>query len=400
MTLLSERNVQNKLRFHQNLFTLALIILIIKNMTDSSGLFKKPMWLDNLMVMTFILVIGIKLFTQSYTYARFIAFLLLWVLCAYTCITCKYYYLVYSSLTVCAMQDVDLTKTLAVTCRIKALILAVHTSVYVWDLFFQPWLVTYSYRDNVRRMTFFMGHANTFSMYVCWTLLEYLYSRYKKMHMIELVVVWGINTLVYAFCDSNSSMIIMTFVCLLTFFSKKLKGTAMKVYEAVITFEARYLYAFLSGFFIVLIIGYVNGLFSALFMTLSDLFTGRLLFGAIAYDMKGVSLIGKAISFPEKLYWRGHWIDSMVFDNCYIWMFVCYGVVYLILISAVFMRLGKKMTLIDKIFIVSYALYTMMEAYVMNTGLVFPLLILGPYIMASQGKEVNRAAKKEVKRYE
>ena len=64
------------------------------------------------------------------------------------------------------------------------------------------------------------------------------------------------------------------------------------------------------------------------------------------------------------------------------------------------MRLGKKMTLIDKIFIVSYALYTMMEAYVMNTGLVFPLLILGPYIMASQGKEVNRAAKKEVKRYE
>ena len=116
------------------------------------------------------------------------------------------------------------------------------------------------------------------------------------------------------------------------------------------------------------------------------MFTGRLLFGAVAYDEKGFSLIGKLVEFPEKQYWNGHWIDGMIFDNSYIWLFISYGVVYLILISLAFIVYSRYMTNLEKIYVVAYALYTLMEIYVINTALVFPLLIVGYYMTNAEAR--------------
>ncbi|SKB64103.1 hypothetical protein SAMN06296386_103111 [Lachnospiraceae bacterium] len=375
---LKERNQENRIRFRQNLFTGAMVILAIKNVTDSSFIMRKPGILDNAMILAFMALIGIKLLTQRYTWQKMLMSVALVSVCTYTCIKCSYFYLVFTSLIICAMQDVDLKKTLRATSYVKMLLLSVHVLVYTYDLFARPWKVIYSYRTGGNpRMTFYQGHANTFAMYVCWTSLEFLYANEERLKTWHIGVVWFVNYIFYNFCDSNTSFIVSTFTCLLLVVRKILKNRSLQRFENIIAFLSRYLYGFLSVFFVGIIIGYVNGLFEQAFKVLDKLFTGRLLYGAVAYDLRGISWIGKAVWFDPKIYWRGHWIDAMIFDNCFIWMFISYGVIYLVLISIAFAYYGKKMSTVDKIFVLVYTMYTVMEAYVMNAAICFPLMLVG-----------------------
>ncbi len=378
MQSLRERNQENRIQFYQNLFTAAMVTLAVKNVTDSSIILRKPALLDNALIMLFMALIGIKLMTQRYTWQKFILSVVLVGISTYTCIKCSYFYLIFTSLAICAMQGIDLKKTLKYTSYTKMLLLSIHVMVYVHDLILKPWKVTYSYRTGGDpRMTFYQGHANTFAMYVCWTSLEFLYSHEEKLKWWHIILVWLVNFTFYNFCDSNTSFIVSTLTCLLLIIKKGLKDRPREVFENVISFVSKYLYGILSIFFVGIIIGYVDGLFEDIFNTLDKFFTGRLLYGAVAFDLKGMSWFGKQVWFDDKLYWRGHWIDSMIFDNCFIWMFISYGVFYLALISIAFIYYNRQLSLVDKIFIFVYTLYTIMEAYVMNAAICFPLLLIG-----------------------
>ncbi len=386
----SKENENNRQFFQQMLFTAAMVVLAIKNITDSSVIIQKPGMIDNLLIMAFTAFIGIKLMTQKYTYFSLVFSIILFMVSVYTCIKCYYFYLYFTSLLLCAIQDVDFQKVLNVTWKVKAFLLGIHVLAYATDAVIQPWKLTYSYRDGVQRMTFYQGHANTFAMYLCWISLEYLYSSFERLTYLNIGIVWLINFFFYQFCDSNTAMITVTFACILILCCKVLHGSRKEIFEKIITVVSKYLYAFLSIFFVSIIIGYVNGLFVPVFEFFDDLFTGRLLYGAVAYDLKGISFFGKSFSFDSKTYWRGHWVDGMIFDNCFIWMMISYGIVYLVLISLGCIIFNSKMTVRDKIFILLYTMYTVMEAYVMNAAICFPLLILGIHMTRHVEKE-NRA---------
>lgn len=395
---LVERNAKNRQNFIQMLYTCALLLLAFKNITDSSAIMVKPGVLDDIIIILFTAIIGVKLITQRYTYAKFIFSIALFLLCVYTCIKCYYFYLYFTALLFIGIQDVDLSKSLNIVWKFKAFLISIHVIAYVSKLVVNPYSVPYSYRNGVQRMTFYQGHANTFSMYICWISMEFLYSNFKKLTPLKLGVVWLINYFFYIFCDSNTALTIVTMACILIWISM-VKGRVFKYYEILIKILSKYLYLFLSVFFATVIIGFVNGLFSNIFETLDQLFTGRLLYGAVAYDLSGLSLFGKVAQFDSKIYWRGHWIDGMIFDNCYIWMMVSYGIVYLVLISLAAIIFNSKMDLKDRIFIILYSFYTIMEAYVMNAAICFPLLIFGMYYTQSKEKKLS-ASMKRIKKKE
>ncbi len=385
----SKENENNRQAFQQMLFTLAMVFLAIKNITDSSFIMQKPAMLDNLLIMGFTAVIGIKLMTQKYTYSSMFFSIVLFLISIYTCIKCFYFYLYFTSLLLCAIQNVDFQKVLSITWKVKAFLLSIHVLTYAFDAVVRPWKLTFSYRDGVQRMTFYQGHANTFAMYLCWVSLEYLYSKFERLTYLNIGIVWLINYFFYMFCDSNTAMTTVTAACVLTALTKILHGKKKEIFELVLSFVSKYLYAFLSIFFVTIIIGYVNGLFASVFEYFNTLFTGRLLYGAVAYDLKGISIFGKSISFDSKIYWRGYWVDGMIFDNCFIWMMISYGIVYLVLISIGCIIFNSRMTVREKIFILLYTMYTVMEAYVMNAAICFPLLILGVHMTRHVAKGPN-----------
>ncbi len=390
---LVERNIKNRQNFIQLLYTCALLILAFKNITDSSVIIRKTDLLDNIIIIIFTGIIGVKIITQRYTYLKFIFSIALFCLCVYTCIKCYYFYLYFTALLFIGIQDVDLEKALNIVWKFKAFLIAIHVFTYTKDFISNPYSVPYSYRNGVQRMTFYQGHANTFSMYVCWISMEYLYSNYKKLNPIKLVLLWLINYFFYLFCDSNTALTIVTIACILIYISL-IKRDFIKYYELLVKFFSKYLYGFLSIFFVTIIIGFVNGLFTSMFDTLNEMFTGRLLYGAVAYDLKGLSIFGKNITFDSKLYWNGYWIDGMIFDNCYIWMMVSYGIAYLVLISLAAIAFNSRMDTRDRIFIILYSLYTIMEAYVMNAAICFPLLILGMYFTGKREPAISAGMKR------
>ena len=115
--------------------------------------------------------------------------------------------------------------------------------------------------------------------------------------------------------------------------------------------------------------------------------TGRLMYGACAYDMRGFSIIGKQLIFPRKFFWFDRWMDGMVFDNSYIWLFVSYGVVFMVLICVGLFAIRKRLTTLEAIMIISYCLYGVMENYILNSVLCFPILFVGKYIFAGNKKK-------------
>jgi hypothetical protein len=80
------------------------------------------------------------------------------------------------------------------------------------------------------------------------------------------------------------------------------------------------------------------------------------------------------------LFWHGYWIDEVYMDNGYISMIVKDGIVYMILIGIAIAVVSSRLAVYEKIFIFAYALYTLMEAYALNTSFVFPMLIVGRYL--------------------
>lgn len=376
MKSLAEKNKE----LHQNLFDLGVIILIIKNICDSSDILGiRPEIVDMIFILTFLGLIGWKLMTQSYTKWQVCLLVVLILLCAYSCVRMSFFYLIFTILCIAGIQDVDLKISMNRSARTKLVIIAAHALIYFACIFVAPQLVTYSYRvGGVPRYTFFIGHANTFGMYTLWAVLELIFSNYEKLSVIKVWLLWLLLFVTYLFTDSNTGMIVGTTCAVLVTIMKIWPDIEYKLYN----YLAGRLFTIFSIIFIITSVSYTKlsgGLLIA-YKAFNAALTGRLMFGACAYDLKGFSIIGKQLSFPKKFYWYDRWMDGMVFDNSYIWLFVSYGIVFMILIAVGFYLIRRRLTAIEAVMIISYCLYGVMENYILNSVLCFPILLIGKYI--------------------
>ncbi|MDO5292481.1 MAG: hypothetical protein Q4F05_06995 [bacterium] len=370
--------MEQKRTLEQQLYTIAFMGLAVKNILDSSLLFKRPEWVDTMLLLLFFGVIIAKLGMQSYTKKQILSFTFFGLICIYTCFKMKYFYLIFSFLGIIAVQNVNLKDVMKYTSYTKTVMILIHVIGYILATLTHSSKVYLVVRNGVARHFFFLGHPNTFSMYVLWASLEYLYAKYDEIKTPKIMFVYGINLLTYYFTNSNTGLMVSTLVVFFILLDKMGK----KKIVSIIGPMSKYSFAIFSVFFPGLCVMYtrLSGTMLEFYNSLNEFFTGRLLYGAYVYDVYGLSILGKVIKFPEKSHWRGHWLDTMVFDNAYIWLFVMYGSVYLVILSVAFILIAKKTTTQEKIFIVGLALYGIMEAYVINASSAFPLLFIGKYI--------------------
>ena len=202
--------MQKDKALQQQLYTIAFVVLSIKNVLDSSHLFSRPEWLDTLFLLTFFACMGWKFFLQRYTVKSLIITGVFGLLFAYISVRMSYFFLLFSFCGIAGMQDVDLKKVLRFTSITKILMILLHVIPYLVTLVILPEQIVYVYREGVQRHYFYIGHPNTFSMYVGWTLLEFTFAFYESISTIGLVIFWLINFVVYRFTDSNTSIIVAT----------------------------------------------------------------------------------------------------------------------------------------------------------------------------------------------
>lgn len=386
MIRLPNRTSEESIEYENRIYLLGVMCFWIKALIDFSEILKRfQKFVDIPLLLLFIGLMVFKIIRQSYDKKTLIMSGAIVGICAITYLRVNYLYLICSVLCILAAQNVDFDRILKMSYRIKGTFIAIHVVLYAIARVVMPSAISYSYRGTggLPRTQFFLSHANTFSMFLVWTIFEYLFVNYSIVTWKNILACWAIILFFYKFTDSNTMIIASTVVVVGMLCMKYWRG------HKVISFISKYCCLICAIVFPVLIAIYtkLSGAALELWLQLDEIFTGRLLYGAVVYDLKGWTLLGKTHSFEAKTFWRGHWFDGIGCDNIYVWMFVCYGYLELLMVAFAFIRMNKYAADKEKIFIIAFVIYGIMEAYVTNALFCFPLLFIGKYFWENANKE-------------
>lgn len=366
-----------KIEYHNRLYLIAYMAIAIKGWIAYSEVFRQYQWISDIVLTAlFMIVIIYKIMVQDYSRKSLVMIAVWGLLCVYTYYKAHYYFLIASFFCIVGAEYVDFKKVLKVSCYSKIAFIGLHLFLFLIFLLFSPSSIHYSYRahSGIPRYTFLLSHANTFSMLFVWTIFEYIYVNYKKISNISIVICGFLIWFFYLFTDSNTSIITGAIVVILTLVTKNVKKDRYFLLDWI----SKYLFLICSVVFPFLVAVYtrLSGSLLSIWEKIDDVFTGRLLYGALVYDTYGYSLFGRTLYFAKKTFWRGHWFDGIGCDNTYVWMFVCYGYAQLLIFAVAFILINKKISIEAKIFLIAYAAFGVMEAYIINATLCFPLLFL------------------------
>lgn len=376
------RDLYKNIPLQQQLYTIAYVILVVKSFLDSSQLWRRPEILDSLLLCSYFGLIFLKLFMQDYNWKMIAGMILLGLPCVFTCFKISYFTILFTFTLIIGLQHVDYKKTLNAVSNTKLLILGIHVLVYIVVYIVAPQTLHFSYRTaGEARHYFYMGHANTFSAYLVWAMIEKLYANYERITYRHIWFVWAVYFTFYQFTDSNTSLIVTTICCVLMSIDKGKKELLRKP----MTTLSQYTYGILAIFFTFMASGYTKfgGGLLVVFNFLNDFFTGRLLFGAYLYNVFGPTPLGQIVYLNGTTYWYGHWIDTLVIDNCYLMLLEYYGWFYMLVLAVAFMIIMSKkgpFGNIERIIIFAYTYFSVMENYATNAVLCFPLIFIGVYV--------------------
>lgn len=396
----TSNNVSKKrIEYNTYIYTVAVMSMLARLLFIYSGLINTwfPSFILLGMNLLFLFLLAYKIiFLQTYNKKNLFVIGVFLVILAISYSYTKYETLIYTAAAMIAMQNVDLKKVLSYTYKFRAVFIGIHTIAYAIVYKVNPSMIDFDYRfgdtTSRPRHNFLLGHANIVAMLISWTVLEYMYVNYEKLNKKKIFVLWLVNFIYYQFTNSNSSMIVVTVVSILIILSKENK----KVIDKIISGMSKYFFAFCSVVFPMLCVVYtsLSGPLLEAWNNLSYFFSGRLLYGACAYNISGISWIGKRITYiNQKTYWHGNWFDGMVFDNTYILFFVSYGYIALLFLALLFIKSDKCTSKEDKIMLIVCAVYTMMENYVLNSIFCFAIVILGKVYFSKINGGKNESAK-------
>ena len=393
------------LAYKNFIYYLAYLIIVLKAFYAYTEFFKPfdtKLILNAGNLLLFIFLAYKVLFLQRYSVKQIFIFLILAIICFITDRKTNMFMFLPDFLLIISTEDIDFKNVIKKIYKIEAFILIMHFIVYAFLWFFNRSSLNFTVRletsgELTVRHQLLLSHANIVSMITLWTILGFLYSEYETLNIKRILLAWLSYYILYQFTDSNSGLLILSFVTILMIS----KYFFENITESIVTFLSRYLYIILALFFnfLMVIFTKLSAVGREVWLSINDFFTGRLLFGAYAYDTNGFTLLGRTIP-NRKVFWQGMWLDTAPCDNAYMWMSVGYGLVYTILIGYIFWKYSKNARFEEKLMIIAYSLYTMMELYVTYMYFSFPVIMIFGYYWKQNNnkKQISRSQKWNLKR--
>ena len=369
----------------EKMYTVGFISILLRLLFSYSDIIQLPGAVDSLLLGVFVVCMLLVLIEEELTRFQIFAVVALGVLCAYSYTKMDNYYLLVTYFCMAASKGINLNYVLGWSYKVRATVLTVHVAAYIFTLITNPESIEYVYRYGVLRHSFFMSHANTFSMFLIWTIFEYLYVNYEKLNVPRLVIVALINATLNYFTLSTTNTIISVVVLVLIVMEKFIPKWKM----GIVRWFVKYAYAILGVFFCLISVYYTqfNSTLLSMYNWLNDFFTGRLIYGAYMYDKYGATIFGNTLALRDKDYWKGYWFNGIACDNAYMWHLVSFGLIFLVILSLLFLAVGKNISRKDAIFLSVYSMYAITEIYVTNAVFCFSLIVLAQYAFNIDYKE-------------
>ncbi len=366
-----------------HLYYISLVLLIFKIYYSTSQIFQIPNILSKTITFTIIILLLGKIYLEKYTLKQWKYIVLIILVAGYTSIRINEYNIILTTLMIIGIKNVDLKKILKVILYSNIVMISLHIVIYIIFLYVNPdFIIFYYAKDGTVRHSFMLGHPNYVSLIIISTYLDYEYlTYYDKKNKMQYII--GILIMILlGFTTRSRTAMLMIGLIMGLFFVAKLnikKEFKTKTLQKI----SKYIFATIALVtFFSLCLG--SGEYTVIDKKIDNIISGRIWYMEKGFILNRMTILGQGIPYENQ---------GIVLDNLYGKSVINYGVVYLFVLSLLFIENNKNMEDRDNIAMIIFAIYSISEALMTNTTLAIPLLILGDCIFNRSIENGNKERK-------
>lgn len=358
------------------LYYIAIFILTWQLILQDSRIFTIPEPFTIILKITAILLLIIKLYNQKYTIKELFIYLFFGLICAIVSFITKEYVIILSYLLIIGIKNVEIKSALKINCYTKIIMLLLHIVIYIINVKIGVVEIAYYTSTGNPRYDFYLGHPNNIAGIILWTLAELIYINNNKLSFIKIIPSAILSFILINLTNSRTTILSYIILILLLIFSKYNNNKIVKLMR----FNSKYIFFILSILSISISYFYISLNNIINLDILDNLFSRRLSLGYIGIKNFGIDIFPKLIDSNYIARWDNYNM-KIVLDNVYIKSAICYGLIFLLSISILFIYTTKKTTKKEWIYIILFAIIGFSENYILNALISFPLLFIGNSII-------------------
>jgi len=351
----------------------AFIVLIVKVMASSSVIMPWNSFVDNVCIAFAICVLLAKVSRLTFTLGKLIILAFMSLVTMYTCLSMRQYDLMITLVAVCLLIDEDLDAYVSLMFKTQAFILIGHVAVAGFlSLIGEAdsyWIMT----DDRLRFTGGFTHPNVLSCYTLSCMAMFAWIRFGRITSNQFSWLLCISVLSYALNRSRTGLLLNLFLLLLILVAQNEK----QIVEKTISIILFYIFPVLTA-----VVFWAQGQFQSgnrIALFLDELLTGRIKYAAYGYLRSGLTWLPRYLDYVDTgvVGWTPEWrLNTFTFDNLFSFIFIQMGMIWIGIITVMIAVVCKKFSLRNKVFILIWVLYGMVEVHGLNCFKFFPLILL------------------------
>lgn len=356
-----------------DLIKAAFIVLIVKVMATSSLIMPWNSFADNLCIVFAVCVTLAKICRHTFALKKFISLAAVALVTLYSCVALGQYDLLITLIAVCLLIDEDIEDFISLMLNVQVCILIGHIAVSGLLSLFGSGSLFWITTDHRLRFNGGFDHANVLSSYTLSCMLMFAWKQFK--HITANQFAWMACVAVFSFLltRSRTGLLLNVILLLLLLFTQSETKRAMRIIDPILlclfpSLAAAVFWAqkqLLSG--------------SKAALLLDDLLTGRIKYAAYAYLRSGVTWLPRYLDYADsgRVSWTPEWnLNTFTFDNLYSFCFMQLGMIWIVIFSVMVAVVCKKSEFRNKLFLLVWILFAMVEVHGLNCFKFFPLILL------------------------
>ena len=366
-----------------DLVKVAFVVLIIKVTALYSALMPWSSFVDNLCIVFVIGVTFAKLTRLTMPLGRLLTLAILSLFALYTCVTMGQYDLLVTLLAIILLIDEDLEEYISLMLKIQAWLLVAHlagsTLLSLLGDSRRFWFIA---NDRLR----FKGgydHSNVLSCFIQSCLLMFAWLRFRRITPNQFGWMTVVTVLTFIMSRSRAGLLLNIFTLLILILAQNDNKLVKKLLDFAfpLLFPAQVAFIFLAQKY------YTSGNGAA--HLLDTLLTGRIKYAAYGYLRSGMTLLPRYLDYADSgvISWTPEWnLNTFTFDCLYSFLLMQMGILWIVVISALFIWMRKKLDFRNKIFLLIWMLFSVVEIHGLNCFKFFPLLLIST-LLSEKGAE-------------
>ena len=361
----------------------AFVVLIIKVTASSSVLMPWSSLVDNLSIAFAIGVTFAKLVRLTMPLGRLLALAILSMFALYTCVSMEQYDLLVTVLAIILLIDEDLEEYISLMLKIQAWLLAAHLAGSILlSLLGDSYRFWFIANDRLRFNGGFI-HSNVLSCFTQSCLLMFAWLRFRHITPNDFGWMAVVAVLTFIMSRSRTGLLLNIFTLLILILTQNENELMKKLLELAfpLLFPAWAAIIFLAQQY------YTSGNGAA--HLLDTLLTGRIKYAAYGYLRSGTTLLPRYLDYAASgvVSWTPEWnLNTFTFDCLYSFLLMQMGILWIVVISALFIWMRKKLDFRNKTFLLIWMLFSIVEIHGLNCFKFFPLLLIST-LLSEKGAE-------------